>query len=275
MKFRLYRQYGALNSKPIFDAFEQGIKQLGHTSVEQDEDVAVIWSVLWNGRMAGNQNIYNHCIANNIPVMIIEVGNLLRNQSWRISLNNINRLGTFADTDIDESRPGKFNLALLPTNTTRSASILIASQHDKSLQWQGMPSMSKWVEDTVAVVQKYTDRPIVVRPHPRCKVTVNIPNVTVQLPKHVNGSYDNFDIAYNYHCVINHNSGPTIHAAINGTPVICDSSSLAYLVSDKMENIESPFLPDRELWFLKLTNTEWFIDEIAAGIPQNRLINLL
>lgn len=42
MRFKLYREYGALNSKPIFDAFEQGLQSLGHESVLENEDVAVI-----------------------------------------------------------------------------------------------------------------------------------------------------------------------------------------------------------------------------------------
>jgi hypothetical protein len=33
MRFRLYREHGALNSVPIFNAFEQGVKSLGHEIV--------------------------------------------------------------------------------------------------------------------------------------------------------------------------------------------------------------------------------------------------
>jgi hypothetical protein len=71
--------------------------------------------------------------------------------------------------------------------------------------------------------------------------------------------------------VINHNSGPCVQAAIKGTPVICDKSSLAYPMSEKWENLENPLLPDREEWFLKLTHTEWTVEEIAQGIPIKRL----
>jgi hypothetical protein len=71
--------------------------------------------------------------------------------------------------------------------------------------------------------------------------------------------------------VINHNAGPSVQAAINGAPTICDSSSLAFPVSEKWENLENPQLPDREEWFLKLCYTEWTVDEIAQGIPLKRL----
>ena len=274
MKFRLYRQFGALNSRPIFDAFEQGIKRLGHESVDQGEDIAVIWSVLWNGRMANNRNVYYDCLQRNIPVMIIEVGNLLRNRSWRISLNNINALGKFAaDADIDPNRVNRFNLDFFSIKENRSPAILIASQHERSLQWEGMPAMQEWVKETIYSIQKFTDRPIVLRPHPRCPVRV--PGVEIQLPRAVPGTYDSFDLGFDYHCVINYNSGPAIHAAINGTPIVCDPSSLAYPVSDVIENIENPTLSDRTDWLIKLSNTEWFVDEIEQGIPQQKLLTLI
>jgi hypothetical protein len=72
--------------------------------------------------------------------------------------------------------------------------------------------------------------------------------------------------------VINHNSGPAVQAAINGVPVVCDPSSLAGELSEKLENIESPVLPNRDEWFLKLCHTEWSVDEIARGIPLQRLL---
>ena len=160
-------------------------------------------------------------------------------------------------------------------NTNRKEAILIATQHQKSLQWQGMPSMADWTMQTIDAIRKITDRPIVIRPHPRSPmpgIEHEWQNVTRQQPIQVTGTYDNFDINYNYHVVINHNSGPPILAAINGTPVITGDSSLAYPVSDKLENIEDPKLPDeRLLWFTKLTHCEWTVDEIKQGIPIKRL----
>jgi hypothetical protein len=72
--------------------------------------------------------------------------------------------------------------------------------------------------------------------------------------------------------VVNHNSGPAVQAAINGIPVVCDRSSLAFPVSNSIENINNATLPDRQDWFLKLCHTEWTVDEIAKGIPITRLV---
>ena len=272
MNFRLYREYGALNSTPIFNAFEQGLESLGHKSVKNGENVSVIWSVLWSGRMANNQQIYN----SNRPVIIIEVGNLKRNITWRVGLNHINSLGIFAnDLDLDPTRPEKLGVKLSPEKQHRRPEILIATQLQQSQQWQGQPPMSKWVEETVAKIRKYSDRKIVVRTHPRSPILVKIPGVEIEVPKKILGSYDDFDIDYNYHCVINHNSGPAVQAAIHGVPIICDTTSLAGEISEKMENIENPKLTDRQDWFLKLCHTEWTVEEIRAGIPLKRLERLI
>jgi hypothetical protein len=272
MNFRLYREYGALNSTPIFNAFEQGLESLGHKSVKNGENVSVIWSVLWSGRMANNQQIYN----SNRPVVIIEVGNLKRNITWRVGLNHINSLGVFAnDLDLDSKRPEKLGVKLSPEKQQRRPEILIATQHQQSLQWQGQPPMAQWVEETVAKIRKHTDRKIVVRTHPRSPISVKIPGVEIEVPKKILGSYDDFDIDYNYHCVVNHNSGPAVQAAINGVPIICDATSLAGEISEKMENIETPRLPDRQDWFLRLCHTEWTVEEIRAGIPLKRLERLI
>jgi len=272
MKFKLYKNYGALNSVPVFDAFTNGVRSLGHEIVEENEDVAVIWSVLWWGRMEPNQQVYRECLKKGRPILIIEVGNLKRGVTWRISDQHINNFGIFGNSEnLDLDRPKKLGILLNPMASRRRDEILIATQHSRSLQWEGQPSMEQWIKNTIAQIKKYTNRRIVVRPHPRSQIREKFVDAVIELPRKILSSYDDFDINYNYHCVINHNSGPCVQAAINGTPIICDSSSLAFPVSEKWENLENPQLPDRTEWFLKLVHTEWTVEEIAQGIPIKRL----
>lgn len=272
MRFKLYREYGALNSKPVFDAFEQGLKSLGHESVRDNEDVAVIWSVLWSGRMKNNRQVYQHFKKLGKPVVIIEVGNLRRGVTWRISIDHINNLGIFGNnTELDVSRPGKLGVALKPIPENHRGEILIACQHQESLQWEGMPTMREWCEKTISQIKQHTSRRIIVRPHPRSPFSFNMPNIIIERPQRIVNTYDDFDIFYNYHCVINHNSGPAVQAAIQGTPILCDKTSLAAPLSIKWENLENPYLPDREEWFIKLCHTEWTVEEIQQGLPIARL----
>jgi hypothetical protein len=274
MRFKLYREYGALNSPPVFDAVEQGLRQQGHVIVNDNEDVAVIWSVLWAGRMRANQQIYQNCINENKPVLIIEVGNLQRGHTWRLSLNNINNLGFFGNhEDLDHSRSKKLGIELKPYLTKRRGEILIACQHQESLQWQGMPAMKDWVADTIKKIQEHTHRRIVIRYHPRSSFPFKQSGVIIERPVRIPNTYDDFDIFYHYHCVINHNSGPAVQAAISGVPVLCDQSSLAADVSIKWSELDQPYVPDRTDWFVKLCHTEWTVEEIRQGIPMIRLFS--
>lgn len=273
MKFKLYREYGALNSPIIFDALQKSIIKLGHQEVKTNEDISVIWSVLWNGRMSSNQLIYEKNKKEGKRTLILEVGNLKRGETWRLSLDHVNRFGIFGNkSNLDVDRLNKIGINLHPERKDRPSNILIACQHDKSLQWQGLPPMHEWVNQTVLRLRQYTDRKVVVRPHPRCLLKGPIADCDIESPKKINGTYDDYDINYNYHCVINYNSGPCIQSAINGVPIICDSSSLAWDVSDQIENIEKIRLKDRQDWILNLSHTEWTKDEIASGEPLNRIL---
>lgn len=275
ISFRLYREYGALNSRPIFDAFEQAIRKSGHRIVADNEDVSVIWSVLWRGRMQPNSLIYQRSIRENKPVIILEVGNLKRGETWRVSLYNINRDGFFANQeDLDPQRSQKLKIDLKSENFNRNASILIATQHDQSLQWRGQPKLHQWIENITAEIRKFSDREIVIRPHPRCPLNFlnKTKGIKIDTPKKLQNTYDEYDIDFNYHCIINHNSGPTVQSAIFGTPIICHSSGLAYDVSDIFERIENIQLPERTEWFLKLCHTEWTVAEIESAVPLQRLL---
>jgi len=274
MNFKLYKNFGALNSGPVFAAIEQGLLSLGHKIVDQDEDISVIWSVLWHGRMASNKLIYESNKQHNKKTLIIEVGNFFRGKTWRLSMNHIDATGIYGfNKDLDRNRPAKLGLRLNDLNLKRRSEILLACQHEKSLQWQGLPSTSEWVNQMIADIRRYSDRKIYVRPHPRCPLRGNIIGGTLIAPRQIQGTYDDFDFDTNYHCVINHNSGPCIQAAIKGTPVICNRTSLAYPVSDLLENIDKINLGDRIEWLIKLSHTEWTVSELGTGQPLQRILN--
>jgi len=276
MKFKLYRQYGALNSVDIFNAFAEGVTQSGFNISDSDDSIPVIWSVLWYGRMLGNRQIYYRAMQQKTPIIIIEVGNLIRNTTWRISVNHVNNQGLFGnDQQLDFDRSKKLGVHLQPLNNKRNSTVLIAAQHERSLQWEGKSSMSSWTETTIKEIRKYTDRPIIVRPHPRSPFSLSYLGVKITTPQKIPNTYDNFDINYNFHCVVNYNSGPGVQAAIQGAPIIVDRTSLASPVSDHLSNIENPQLPDRTEWFTHLCHTEWTREEIAQGTPLQRLLPVL
>jgi hypothetical protein len=278
MKIAYFPNQIALNGQLTLRSFLNGAKKHGHELVENslDADAAVIWSVLWNGRLAPNKIVYDAYRNQGKPVFVLEVGALKRGYTWKVSANHTTSQGIYGHLDnLDPMRPGKIATQLKPAKIQRKNHVLIACQHQKSQQWQGLPFLEQWVDETVKQVRKHTDRPILIRPHPRSRFSYISENAKAVTPVKIPNTHEEYDIDYDCHCVINHNSGPGMNAAISGTPVICDSSSLAYPVSDFLENIEKIQLPDREKWFLGICHTEWTNEEISRGEPLSRILPLL
>jgi hypothetical protein len=281
MKFSLWTDYGALNSKPVFDAFANGAKSLGYDVAWNDpvSDVDVIWSVLFNGRMAPNKNIWERNLAQSKPTIVLEVGGIKRGTTWKVGLNGINRDAFFGNGGNDSSRAERLGLKLKPWRYDGEY-ILICGQHDKSLQWQDMPSMSQWVMNTIQFIRAQTDRHIIFRPHPRCTLPAiehEFKNVKRETPRQTPGSYDDFDIDYrNIWATVSWSSNPGIHSVINGVPAFTGPSSLAFDVADQnLRNIENPLYPDRTQWLNDYAWTEFTVEEISTGMPLKRLTNKL
>lgn len=282
MKINLWTDYGALNSKTVFDAFASGAKSLGHDVVFNSPDggIDVIWSVLFHGRMAPNKAIWERNVAQSKPTLVLEVGGIQRNVTWKVGLNGINRDAYFGDDmGHDPNRAKAMGLSLKPWKY-EGEYILVCGQHDKSLQWHDMPSMSQWVHDTLRFIRAQTKRPIIFRPHPRCPLPAiehEFKHVIRQQPVKLPGSYDSFDMKFdNIWATVSWSSNPGIHSIINGVPAFTGPSSLAFDVAEQnLRNIENPLYPDRTKWLNNYAWTEFTLEEISKGIPLKRLTSKL
>ena len=279
MKFSLWTDYGALNSRPVFDVFATSLVDNGHTIVYNDNtaDVDVIWSVLFNGRMARNKTIWE----NKKPTIVLEVGGIKRGTTWKVGLNGINRDAYFGEQDNDRTRADSLGLVCKPWRSNGDF-ILICGQHDKSLQWQNMPPMSNWFLNIYDEIRKYTERPIVFRPHPRCRldhIERGLKNVYRQEPNHIANTYDDFDMGFdNVWATISYSSNPGTHSCINGVPAFVSTHSLAYNISNDIDflfDIENPMMPDRTQWLNDYAHTEYTLEEISQGIPLKNLTSRL
>jgi len=279
MKFSLWTQFGALNSSLIFEAFAQGCKLLGHEVVYNDSnsDVDVIWSVLFNGRMLGNYGIWKTARSMHKPVVILEVGTLQRNATWKVGINGVDKHAYVKSSKDDSTRAKLLGLEFKSWNTNGEY-ILICGQHNKSLLWHGQPTMSTWIQNTIINLRAVTDRPILIRPHPRCPVAKFdhlFKHVHWQLPQKLKNTYDTYDISFeNIWTTISWNGTCGIHSILNGVPAIVGPSSLASDVSSQnLRSIETPLYSLRQQWVNNLAYTEWTTEEIAQGIPLARLTN--
>ena len=265
---------GALNSRPVINAVLDCLQARGIQTQENSmtSDAAIIWSVLWSGRMAANQAVYEHYRSQGRPVIIIEIGALYRGDTWKIAVNNINAQGYYGHLDnLDWDRPKKLRISLA-TQFSSKPNIIVALQHDRSLQVTGL-NMADWLRSTLTILKNNTDRPVTVRPHPRCRMALNnLPaGVSVETPNKLPNTYDSFDMHYDCHALINYNSGPGIQAAIAGVRPVVEVSSLAYPVGVGFADIEQPYIRDRDLWFTQICHTEYTVDELRRGIWLNRI----
>jgi hypothetical protein len=258
----------ALNSKPVMSAVLDCLQARGIQTQENSmtADAAVIWSVLWAGRMSANQAVYEHYRAQGRPVIIIEIGALYRGNTWKIAVNNITADGYYGHLDnLDWDRPRKLKISLA-TQFASKPNIIVALQHDRSLQVTGL-DMTGWLHGTLNILKNSTDRPITVRPHPRCKLKLNdLPaGVSVEIPNRLPNTYDSYDMHYDCHALVNYNSGPGTQAAIAGVRPIVETTSLAYPVGVGFADIEQPYTRDRELWLTQICHTEYTLDELRRG----------
>jgi hypothetical protein len=267
----------AQQSQPIWQSFLDSCKKFNITPVENSmtADAALIWSVLWQGRMQKNQLVYEHYRKQGKPVFILEVGALDRGRTWKVAVNNITKNGIYANKEnLDPNRSKKLGIELVTRKIDPQAPILIAAQHENSLQWTTPLTVHDWVLTQIEKIREHTGRDIVVRAHPRFYIgNFTGKNIFMSMPKKIEGTYDKYDLNFEYSTVINYNSGVGIQAAINGTPIVTDISSLAHDLATTIDQINQPYLPNRTEWFEKITHTEWTVEEIADGMPLARLLD--
>jgi hypothetical protein len=274
MRIAYFPNQCASNSLPVVQAMLNSLRSAGHVCVEngQDCDAAMIWSVLWSGRMRPNKEVYEQYRAQNRPVIVADVGALYRGETWKIAVNHINGLGYYGHTEnLDPDRPRKLGVSLA-INLGRNPAILIAAQHRHSLQLTDQDH-EKWVMDQIAQIRQVSDRPIVVRSHPRSPLCMDIQDNTIRFerPQKLDNSYDSFDMHFDYHAVVNYSSGPGIQAAISGTRPVVGTHSLAFPVSVAIANLDQPYDQDRDQWLVEICHTEYTLEEIKQGLWINRI----
>lgn len=265
----------ARNSEPVLTAFLESCRQAGIQPVENgwDADAAVIWSVLWSGRMRSNQAVWSHYRDLGRPVIVIDIGALYRGETWKIALDSVTAAGYYGHKEnLDWDRPRRLGISLA-INVSRNPRIVIAAQHARSLQVADLPSMEHWICEQIKNLRSVTDRPITVRPHPRSRLNASaLPkDVAVEQPTRIINTYDSYNLAFDCHAMVNYNSGPGTQAALAGTRPIVDRSSLAHPVSIDTQAIDQPYVIDRDQWLVEICHTEYTVREIGQGLWLKRL----
>lgn len=273
MRISVFDRFGALNSGPVWQALRAGCAQQGIQCSSHDlsADVAVIWSVVWAGRMRANREVWQQFRQSDRPVIVAEVGTLDRGRTWKLGLNGTGLASL--PKDLSRDRASDLSISVRPWRATGDH-VLIGLQRQDSEQWTQAPN--DWLDRTVRQLKNCTDREIVIRPHPRYKGRVPA-GCVIQQPRPVPGTYDSFDLVDGLAgawAVVNWSSGIAITAALHGIPVFVGPDSLALPVgTTDLSRIETPPMPDRERWLRQVGHSEWTLAELATGQPLQALLD--
>src|SRR6185436_11136127 len=123
----------------------------------------------------------------------------------------------------------------------------------------GMNPMPKdWTEKTVAALRRLTDREIRVRPHPG-NWKPRAAEHSASLARDLEGAWATVIWA----------SSAGVRSLIEGVPVIYTAPHwiCAGAAGNRIEDIESPRMPERLPVFHRLASAQWTLDEIASGAP--------
>lgn len=147
---------------------------------------------------------------------------------------------------------------------TQGDHILICTQRNGGWSMQGK-NVVAWLDQTIAELRKYTDRPIRIRAHPGDKSAEQY-----LAGRGISTNKDLVDDLHNAWAVITYNSTPAVAASIEGIPAFITDpnpqNSQAYGVANtQLHMIENPVLSDRQPWVERLSMCHWSRDELSSG----------
>lgn len=184
--------------------------------------------------------------------------------------------GIYCDDNIDPKRWKSIQRTLkirLEDRRTKGAHVIVMLQRQGGWSMGGK-NVEQWAFDTVSKIRKYSDRPIIIRPHPGDKLASvylnptktklkNLPNVKIS-PQ---GRSLDEDLSKAW-AVVNHNSSAVVGPIIQGYHCfITDpaNSQNAEVSHTDFSLIETPQAFDRERWLQRISMFHWNFDELENG----------
>ena len=237
---------------PVVRAFANGVGcRLAYAEDEPEElrDLPVVWGVLRQSdrilAQAKRQGLYFFYIDH-------AYFNRGHGKTYRITRNGYEAGpirdcpgDRFSDLDVDV-RPWRMS----------GRQIIVCPPTEYFMQAHGCPD---WLDQTLASLRRFTDRPIAVRHKPQ-PGTQSVP-----LPEALKTA----------HALVAHSSNVAIEAACLGTPVFVDAASAAAPVGlTDLSQIEKPVCPDRDRWLAHLAYNQFSFEEIEDGRAWNLLREL-
>ena len=260
-------------------AGDTGIVYTGNSIIESDMAVIQGWTHQLNQtapHLKLRRNIINTqkrvCVADANLFLFASITND-PHYYLRYSFNGVfPTTGNYFDSEVDTARWSQIKkdlgIEVLPYKTTGST-ILLCVQRNGG--WSmGEQDVYSWIVSIVNDIRKYSNRPIVVRPHPGDKTANStylqkikmLPNIKVSINKALDEDLQN---AW---AVVNHNSSSIVGPIIKGCHAFVtdpNNSQCREVADSNFANIETPQLFDRQSWLERISMFHWNFEELENG----------
>lgn len=280
--------------------FSDGIKKVGddvvlhdELSLVEDDDVAIIFGS-WKSSPQDHHYLKNKIYSTHgksksdrtdelhKKMIVIEtplIGRTMESEQgwWRVGINHfLYDMADFNNVQCPDDRWNKMTeemgVEIKPWRASGNH-ILLMLQLPKDASLRGM-DISSWAVKTVHQLRKYTNRPIWIRPHPTLRnYDWGLFDMITEIYSDVHiHDADTLTLEQSFdgcHAVVSYTSGSSVDAIINGVPVfVCDTGNMAFPMAEwKLENIETPLMPDRTQYLNNLAYAQWSISEMKEGLP--------
>ncbi len=169
------------------------------------------------------------------------------------------------------SGPDKWNLISQTLGLTlkdwkfNNRYILICMQRDGGFSMKNLNPM-EWLKNKIQEIRQYSDRPIVIRPHPGKPQDFSKfigKNISVMNSSEISL----VDSLQGAHCAVFFNSSSAVAAICEGIPIFVDDKScVAWDVANKtLKDLETPSFYPREQWIYDLAAAHWSDEEGRHG----------
>ena len=267
----------------VLQAFAEGARAQGASVLIQTElqvvDCCLAVILGWVGtKIRGphiqlRQNVIDHqrCAGHYIMPIDASCFKFVDTNSYflRYSIDGVfYNTNNYANANSDGSKwqqiQTKLNLDLKPWRTEGDY-VLVCLQRDGGWSMKGT-DMTDWTRQTVQRLRSITNRPILIRSHPKHKINLSKLTGLPGVSESVNGSTLQQDLS-NAWVAVFCNSSSSVAAVLAGVPVFVDDDDcVAWSVANKdLAQIESPAVPDRTQWLYDLSAAHWTDEESRSG----------
>lgn len=167
-----------------------------------------------------------------------------------------------------ESNKQRLGLELKPWRTNGDH-ILICGQRDGGWSMKGV-DMNQWAIDSVRQIRQHTNRPILIRPHPKNPINQNlfkgVANITFSRNTTLQQDLQNAWASVFF------NSSSCVASILAGVPVFAaDPDCVAWQVANtNLTQIEKPLTLEREQWLWDLSAAHWTDNDSRDGLIYNK-----